>query len=146
MSGKLNDFLAMAAMDVYEAMHEREAGPHPAQCSHPDCAKTEGCPQLYRCTACFHAPVLCAEHMVAAHTAVPFHVLELWSPEDGCWVRSSMRLLKMRLALGHQGSTCPFAQLPAAKKAATVVKGSGSGVKASKPAPAPKSSKDKERK
>ena len=119
MSGKLRDFLTMAAADVYEAMHEREAGPHLGRCTHPACVPVDGGVQLYRCTACFNAPVFCAEHIVAAHAAVPFHVLESWSAEDGCWVRTSLRPLNMALALGHQGLTCPFTQLPAAKKAAT---------------------------
>ena len=91
-------------------------------CTHAACssAALAACGPVYRCTTCMHAPILCADHIVSSHACNPFHIIEQWSNEEGCWVRMSLRSLKFAFMLGHQGARCPFAAR-AAPRTLTVV-------------------------
>ena len=114
----MTTFLTSWATRAQHALLEREAGPsYPVRCS-PSCdnhaphnptpchKQIPATESVYRCFDCYHAPVVCKECVVLAHTANPFHRVEEWQPTLGFWQRRSLYDLGLVIWLGHGGNRC----------------------------------------
>ena len=99
----------MHAVAASEALLAHYAGPsETSQCSHTGCAVRSRDEPLYRCTECFRSFALCKTHIVDGHNNLPFHAVQRWDSEKGCWRRCSLGSLGLELHLGHNGSPCIY--------------------------------------
>ncbi|KAJ7929654.1 hypothetical protein B0H13DRAFT_2307331 [Mycena leptocephala] len=61
---------------------------------------------LYHCTVCT-SPNMCKECLIWAHIPIPFHDVMEWSERAVYFTRTTLRDIGLRIALGHEGGTCP---------------------------------------
>ncbi|KAH6891666.1 hypothetical protein BKA70DRAFT_1119857 [Coprinopsis sp. MPI-PUGE-AT-0042] len=62
-----------------------------------------------RCSDCWHRVPTCEDCFIAAHSRLPTHWAEVWSPERGFTTRCDISALHSQphIQLGHDGKTCP---------------------------------------
>ncbi|KAJ8474039.1 hypothetical protein ONZ51_g7481 [Trametes cubensis] len=117
-SERMTTFLTSWASRAQHALLEREVGPSYPICCSSSCDNHTACntapcdkpilatEPVYRCFDCYHAPIVCKECVVAAHTTNPLHRIEEWQPTLSFWQRRPLHDLGLVIWLGHGGNRC----------------------------------------
>ena len=107
------EFLDKHAKTCYDTLFERQAPP--ARKKLEDELRCERCStrnmeQMYRCTQCYHSPIVCKACAVATHSPMnPLHIIAEWVDRRGFWLKVTLGELGLIIDLGHNGTKCPLA-------------------------------------
>ncbi|KAJ3557540.1 hypothetical protein NM688_g1418 [Phlebia brevispora] len=110
LSSRIYDFQHNYARDAMEALYYEDATPSafPGCCL---CARdpkrcTPSPDSVYRCSDCFHRPILCKECILQSHSDMPFHSVRRLNRGDRFWAKCSLGELGLIINLGHEGKRC----------------------------------------